>query len=212
MVVNLGNLNVHFIVDRSGSMGDKNKPVVVRGMNTKKTRFDYSREIFGSFVQQLGAYDDDGVDITFFNGGDPLKLVGVKPQRFDEEWAKITPQGGTNLSEALAYGIDLSMGRIQKNGEKNELLVVLLDGELDDADVNAVAQKIVNTTKKLRDRTQLGILFLQVGDDPKAKITLDIFDNEMRQRGAVLDIVSAKKLEDLENMTVEQLVDAAFSQ
>lgn len=197
--INLHNLDVIFAIDKSGSMGSMSP--LING----KTRWEYAAETIQAFAHELGSYDDDGVDLIFFNNSYQT-ATGVKPAVFQETWSKNSPGGGTDTAGALKWALNRAISR---RGEKNQLIVCLTDGEPNDR--QAVADVIVNATKQIERDEQLGILFVQVGNDPKAKQFLDTLDNDLKRYGAKFDIVNVKNIDEIANLSIQAVVNDAFN-
>src|SRR5258706_5455964 len=154
--INLANLDVRVLVDRSGSMTETDTP-------NKKSRWDYAEESIKALVKQLGAHDDNGIDIIYFNNQFEVS-EGVSADTFADTWKQHTPGGGTRMGPPLQKALDMAAKAL---GEKQQLILVLTDGQPDDQDV--VAAAIVTFTKKMDRDEQCAILFARVGQDPKAK-------------------------------------------
>lgn len=185
----------------SGSMGEPDAP---GGL----TRWKFAEEFFKSFVDAVAPFDDDGLDIGFFNS--QLQTVpAVTPNSFREEWNKRNPVAGTKLVEPLEWAFKLHFDRKAQGEGKSTLIVVLTDGEPQDR--ASIGPVIINATNKIDRDEELAVLFLQVGHDAQATAFLASLDDDLQGKGAKYDIVDAKNIEDVGKLSVAQLVEAAFN-
>ena len=202
----LANVEVAILVDTSGTMRKKD----VRGGNL--TRLQAVRESAAALADELEKYDDDGITIVRFAGTvelhDNVTRAGDKLDNLFEEFR---PMGSTNTAGALQKVIDKFLDKRQAQGNiKPACIICFTDGEPDDK--LAVAKVIVDATKRIKSRDELGILFVQVGSDQDATDYLDKLNSHLTEAGATLDIVAVKKLDDLEKLTPEEIVKIAFTE
>lgn len=188
------------IVDRSGSMSKVDT-------RSGKTRWKAVEESVESAARKLTELDSDGITVYAFSD---------RFQRFDnttadkvEEIFKGEPNGSTNLAACLNHAFTDYLGRKAKSQTKlnGECMVVVTDGEPDsEADVS---KEIVNVTKRLDSAKELSLIFLQVGDDPKATKFLNALDDELTKKGAKYDIVSTIPVDKLgDRPLTDVLLDA----
>jgi len=196
--INLANLDVVVLVDQSGSMETPDT------LN-KKSRWEYSKEAAQGIVSALAKFDDDGIDIIFFNRSQTV-YEKVKDSSFLEIWNKQSPGGGTDLVAPLSKAFALAEKRL---GEKNQLIIVITDGAPDDKD--SVASAIINFTKKMERDEQCAILFARVGQDPSAKAFLEHLDDGLVAKGAKFDIVDCDEIDAIAGKPLQDVVDKAFN-
>jgi hypothetical protein len=98
------------------------------------------------------------------------------------------------LQTALAdYFGRKSAGQIKANGE---MILVLLDGE--PTDRMAIARTIKDATLRMSRDEELGIGFVQIGEDAIARGFLTAIDRHLQSSGAKFDIVNYQQLETIE--------------
>lgn len=98
------------------------------------------------------------------------------------------------LQSALAdYFARKTAGTTKANGE---IIVVVLDGE--PADRMAVAKDIKQATHQMDVNEELGIGFVQIGEDLLAQGFLTALDDHLEQVGAKFDIVNTRLLDTIE--------------
>jgi hypothetical protein len=112
-----------------------------------------------------------------------LDLVGVLQKTLDDYFAR----KAANTAKA--------------NGE---IIIVLIDGE--PLDRMEVAKVIVEATQKLDNSRELGIGFVQVGEDLLARGFLKALDEDLMHAGAKFDIVDTKMMEELATNSLLQFL------
>lgn len=196
--VNLDRLDVTIICDKSGSMGETDTP-------TGQSRWAYAEEFIKSFVEELGAHDDNGIDIVFFAAAFQA-AEGVKPESFRQVWNGQRTGGSTALAGPLTWAIE----KAKKNwSDKPQLIVLLTDGQ--PTDENQIAPIIIGATKAMDKDEQLAILILQVGKDSHATRFLQQLDDDLESKGAKFDVVDVAPIEDVANKSVQDVVNKAFN-
>lgn len=105
------------------------------------------------------------------------------------------------------YFTGKAAGQQPKNGE---IILILIDNE--PTDRLAIAKQIVAASQQLEHNYELGIGWLQVGDDYITKGFLVTLDDNLREKGAKFDIVDHKPIQqiasdDLTNFLMNVLKD-----
>lgn len=197
----LEEFNLITLIDLSGSMAEGDQP-------NGQTRHKYTEEFIKPLVTAFSQSDPDGIDVAFFNNKlDPIE--GVTAQNFSEEWSKRSPVGGTYLAPALEWAFDLHFKWKAKGDGKSTLIVVVTDG--DPSDRTKIAPLIIATTKKMDRDEEMAVLFLQVGKDKGVTEFLRALDDDLESKGAKFDIVDTKAIEEVANLTANQLLEGAFN-
>jgi hypothetical protein len=114
---------------------------------------------------------------------DELELLGVLKKALDDFFAR------------------KAAGQTKANGET---IIVLIDGE--PRDRIEVAKLIVEATAKLENGEELGIGFLQIGDDLLARGFLKALDDNLMRAGATFDIVDTKIMTEIEENSLMQFL------
>ena len=65
---------------------------------------------------------------------------------------------------------------------------------------------IINATQKIDRDEELGISFIQIGKDKKAREYFKALDDLLEEAGAQFDIVDTITMDDLGNMSLEQVL------
>lgn len=200
--VTLEECNVYVIVDRSGSMSGRDMP-------NGQSRWDYVKEYATGLVTAVSKFDEDGLDVCFFD--DRLDIVeGVSDKNFASEWNKRSPRNSTMLEAPLKWALDLHFARKAKGESRSSLILVFTDGEPSDKKKD-IANRIIDASNRLGRDEELAILFIHVGTDRQAGQFLASLDDDLQGLGAKYDIVDVKTTDDIDKMTPDQLVEAAFN-
>lgn len=191
----LKNYDITVAIDRSGSM-------LAKDQNGGKSRWEAAQEATFAIASKAEQYDADGISIVVF-GGNTIKHyenVTGAGNLVNTIFAENEPASGTPTAKMLEECINRYFeAKAGGANPKPILLAVVTDGQPDDKD--AVAKVIVEATKKMESDEEIGITFLQIGNDPDAKSFLEKLDDDLTSQGAKFDIVDTKNLNDVENIT-----------
>ncbi len=204
MSLNLANLDVEFLLDKSGSMGTKDCA------NGKKTRWEYGKETLEALANAAQKHDPDGIVVTVFarnfrtyegvkSGGDKITAI----------YKENEPMGGTDTAKALKSRLDAYFARKSTGEAKSLVLFVMTDGAPDDE--KSVADVIIEASKKLDRDDEVAISFVQVGKDDDATRFLKSLDDELTSKGAKFDIVDTLPVDEVENLSVQELIEKTFA-
>jgi uncharacterized protein with von Willebrand factor type A (vWA) domain len=195
---NLQNYDFKILIDRSYSM---NAQDCENNLSRWRTAHKWSKEL----AHICSRYDDDGIDVILFDN-DVQEFNNVKASTVDEIFRNNSPRGSTRTDEALKVALkDIN----SKKAKKPVIILVLTDGEPNSR--QAVINEIIKTTKNINSRKEVGISFLQVGNDSSAKRYLEKLDDDLESEGAKFDIVDSKCYSDSKNMKAEDLLIAALT-
>jgi uncharacterized protein with von Willebrand factor type A (vWA) domain len=194
----LENRDYTLIIDKSGSMSTKDKP---GGLS----RWQIMQESALALANKCEELDPDGITVYLFSG---------KFKRYDNvNGAKVAsifqendPSGRTDLAGVLTDALNSyfqrkAAGKTPANGE---IILVVTDGEPDDR--KAVMQVILDASQKLDRDEELAISFIQVGTDESATKFLKILDDDLGRAGAKFDIVDTITMNDMEDLTLREVL------
>ncbi|KAJ7855036.1 hypothetical protein B0H14DRAFT_750395 [Mycena olivaceomarginata] len=207
------------IVDDSPSMTKE-------GGQKGVSRWSEARQALRTLVDVVAKLDDDGIDIHFLNA--KIVLPNMKSaEEVRKGFKSVTPSGwtptGMKLDELLRpYLIKLEAADIKPNGKpvdretgldiKPVNFVVITDGQAGD-DPKAVIIAAAERLQRLQDQnlnlTQLGIQFVQVGNDPWATKALKDLDDGLHRddKGKKIpDIVDTTPYASLNPVTADGLI------
>jgi uncharacterized protein with von Willebrand factor type A (vWA) domain len=204
MTISEGDLsmrNYFVVVDRSGSMSEP----VSKGSTI--SRWDAVQEYTLSVARECDKLDSDGIDVYLFNKSFS-RYENVTADKVKDIFASTGPQGGTDFVPVLK---DIFAHHFK--GDKPSTILVFTDGEPSDGveGQKAVAKLLIETANKLEADAELAVSFLQVGRDPAATAFLKKLDGDLTGAGAKFDIVDSKTCDDLDTMSITDILLAAIN-
>lgn len=200
----LANLDVALLLDFSGTMSTQDA-----GSGGSLSRLTAMQESAKAFATELEKFDPDGMTVVKFAG--KVKLYdGVTSTKVDDIFKENRAMGGTATDEALRQVAEKLLSKRTPGDPRPVFIGIFTDGTPDNP--VGLAQQIVNLTKKVKTRREIGVLFIQVGKDADATAYLTKLNNDLTSAGADHDIVAVCKLDDLEDLTTEEIVEMAFSE
>jgi hypothetical protein len=199
----LENRDYTLIIDKSGSMSTKDK---AGGLS----RWQIMQESALALANKCEEFDPDGITVYLFSGKFK-RYDNVTADKVSTIFQENDPSGRTDLAAVLADAIASyfqrkATGKIPANGE---MILVVTDGEPDDR--KAVMQVILDATQRLDRDEELAISFIQVGLDEAATKFLKILDDDLSRAGAKFDIVDTITMDDMEDLTLKEILLSAIS-
>jgi vWA found in TerF C terminus len=199
----LENRDYTLIIDKSGSMSTKDKP---GGLS----RWQIMQESALALANKCEELDPDGITVYLFSGKFK-RYDNVTAAKVGTIFQENDPSGRTDLAAVLADAVNSyfqrkAAGQIPANGE---IILVVTDGEPDDR--KAVMDVILAATQKLDRDEELAISFIQVGTDETATKFLKILDDDLGRAGAKFDIVDTITMNDMEDLTLKEVLLSAIS-
>jgi Mg-chelatase subunit ChlD len=199
----LENRDYTLIIDKSGSMSTKDK---AGGLS----RWQIMQESALALANKCEELDPDGITVYLFSGKFK-RYDNVTAAKVSTIFQENDPSGRTDLAAVLADAIASYLqrkasGQTPANGE---MILVVTDGEPDDR--KAVMQVILDATQKLDRDEELAISFIQVGLDEAATKFLKILDDDLSRAGAKFDIVDTITMEDMEDLTLKEILLSAIN-
>lgn len=183
------------VLDKSGSMGEASTTLEGR------TRWDEAQEFTESFARFAEKHDDDGITVITFSSSTKI-YDGVKADKVHEIFVSCQPGGSTNLAAALDEAFKKKF-----SSTKAAIIVVMTDGQPDSE--TSVKNSIITASNKIDKDGDIGIQFVQIGNDPKAAKFLSDLDDNLK--GAKFDIVNSLTREEAEKLTIEQILYLAIN-
>ena len=186
------------IIDKSASMSATDQAGGI-------SRWLAAQESTLALAQKCEQFDPDGITVYVFSGRF-RRYDNVTSDKVTQVFAENEPMGKTDLASVLQDALNnyfqrKATGETKPNGET---ILVITDGEPNDR--RAVIQLIMEATKKIDKDEELGISFIQVGKDRKAKSFFKALDDDLEGVGAKFDIVDTVTTEDMESMTLTQVL------
>jgi len=186
------------IIDKSGSMST---PDQAGG----RSRWEICQESTLALARKCEQFDPDGITVYVFSGKFK-RYEEVTAAKVAQIFMENDPAGSTNLSGVLSNALNSyfqkkSAGQGKPNGET---IIIVTDGEPDDR--KAVFEVIIDATRKMERDEELAISFIQIGSDPSATKFLKALDDQLQGVGAKFDICDTVTLDDLEDMSLADVL------
>jgi uncharacterized protein with von Willebrand factor type A (vWA) domain len=199
----LENRDYTLIIDKSGSMST---PDQAGG----KSRWDTAQESTLALARKCEQFDPDGITLYMFSGRFK-RFENVTSAKVAELFMENDPSGTTDLASVLKDATDRyfqakANGTAKPNGET---ILVITDGEPDDR--KAVMRVIIEASRQMERDEELAISIIQVGNDQTATNFLKALDDQLQTAGAKFDIVDTVTMDDMEGMTLKEVLMNAVS-
>jgi uncharacterized protein with von Willebrand factor type A (vWA) domain len=194
----LQNRDYTIIIDKSGSMYTKDQ---MGG----KSRWALMQESTIALANKCEELDPDGMTVYLFSGRFK-RYDNVTATKVVQIFQENEPSGATNMAVVLQDALNdylrrKASGKTKPNGET---ILVVTDGEPDDR--KDVMKVIIEASRKIDRDEELAISFIQVGNAPEATKFLKILDDELQSAGAKFDIVDTVTMDDMEGMTLTEVL------
>jgi uncharacterized protein with von Willebrand factor type A (vWA) domain len=198
----LENRDYTLILDRSGSMSTTDMP-------GGKSRWSAAQESTFALASKCEQLDPDGITVYLFSGKFK-RFEGVTSAKVKQIFQENDPMGGTNLAAVLQHAFDSYFQRkaAKQSKPNGELILVITDGEPDDQ--RAVMKSIIDATRKMEKDEELAVSFIQIGRDAGATRFLKALDDELTRAGAQFDIVDTITLDDMEDLSIAEVLMSAI--
>ncbi|KAG0150726.1 hypothetical protein CROQUDRAFT_57754 [Cronartium quercuum f. sp. fusiforme G11] len=170
--------------------------VLVDDSGSMEMFWDETREALIGLVAKAVQFDADGIDLHFFNDIRASTYGCRTTQQVKDIFRQVEPRKSTPTANALKRVLDPYLQKLHQaktNGSqvKPMNLIVLTDGAPDYG--QDPEQMIVETGKFLDGGryplSQLGISFIQIGNDEEASRHLASLDDDLRAKHRIRDFV-----------------------
>ncbi|NET56320.1 MAG: VWA domain-containing protein [Symploca sp. SIO2E6] len=186
------------IIDKSGSMSTQDQPGGI-------SRWETVQESTLAVARKCEEFDPDGITVYVFSSRF-RRYDNVTSDKVVQIFQENDPMGRTDLAGVLKDATDnyfqrKAAGQTKLNGET---ILVITDGEPDHR--KAVMEVIIRASRQIDRDEELAISLIQVGKDTMATRFLKALDDELQGAGAKFDIVDTVTLDDMENMTLAEVL------
>ena len=186
------------IIDKSGSMSTKDQPGGI-------SRWEIMQESTLALARKCEEFDPDGITVYVFSSRF-RRYDNVTSDKVAQIFQENDPMGRTDLSGVLEDATDdyfkrKAAGQTKLNGET---ILVITDGEPDNR--KDVMKVIIEASLRIDRDEELAISLIQVGRDAMATRFLKALDDDLQGAGAKFDIVDTVTLDDMENMTLAEVL------
>jgi uncharacterized protein with von Willebrand factor type A (vWA) domain len=191
------------IIDKSGSMSTPDQI-------GDRSRWEIAQESTLALARKCEQFDPDGITVYVF-AGRFKRYDDVTSAKVAQIFLENDPAGTTNLAGVLQDAVNnyfqrKASGKTKPNGET---ILVITDGEPDDR--KAVFEVIISATRQMERDEELGISMIQVGSDAQARKFLKALDDQLQGVGAKFDICDTITLEDMEEMSLADILMNAIT-
>jgi uncharacterized protein with von Willebrand factor type A (vWA) domain len=194
----LDNRDYTLIIDKSGSMATPDQ-------KGGKSRWLTAQESTFALASKCEQFDPDGITIYVFSGRFK-RYENVTSVKVTQIFQENDPSGTTDLAGVLKHATDnyfqrKASGQTKANGET---ILVITDGEPDDR--KEVMRVIIEASRRMDRDEELAISFIQVGTDAQATRFLKVLDDELQSAGAKFDICDTITMEDMEDLSLSEVL------
>ena len=186
------------IIDKSGSMSTQDQPGGI-------SRWETVQESTLAVARKCEEFDPDGITVYLFSSRF-RRYDNVTSDKVAQIFQENDPMGRTDLAGVLKDATDnyfqrKAAGQTKLNGET---ILVITDGEPDNR--KDVMKVIIEASRQIDRDEELAISLIQVGKDAIATRFLKALDDDLQGAGAKFDIVDTVTLDDMENMTLAEVL------
>lgn len=194
----LENRDYTLIIDKSGSMATPDQ-------KGGKNRWFTAQESTFALASKCEQFDPDGITVYVFSGKFK-RYENVTSSKVSQIFVENDPSGTTDLAGVLKHATDnyferKNQGQTKPNGET---ILIITDGEPDDR--KAVMRVIIEASRRMERDEELALSFIQVGTDQQATRFLKVLDDELQSAGAKFDICDTVTMEDMEDMSLSEVL------
>ncbi len=197
------NRDYTLMIDKSSSMATSDE-------SNGKTRWEIAQESTLALAQQCEKIDPDGITIYLFSGRF-RRYDNVTSDKVSQIYAENEPMGKTDLATVLQDGLNNYFERKEagETKENGETFLVITDGE--PTDHKAVIRTIIDAANRIDRDEELAISLIQVGHDKKATLFFKALDDQLQDAGAKFDIVDTVTVEDMQQMSLTDVLLKAIT-
>jgi hypothetical protein len=194
----LENRDYTLMIDKSSSMATSDTP-------DGKTRWEIAQESTVALAKKCEEIDPDGITVYLFSGRF-RRYDNVTSEKVSRIYTENEPMGRTDLASVLEDGLENFFQRKAANQtkENGETFLIITDGE--PTDRKALIRLIIDATQKIDRDEELAISLIQVGRDKKATAFLKALDDQLQGAGAKFDIVDTVTIEDMQGMSLTDIL------
>ena len=186
----LAKYQIELIVDRSNSMRHRDCP---GGLS----RWAWCGQQAQGLAKAIAPFVPNGFTMTAFAWQFDV-YKNCSPQNITDLFDHPNFEFGTKLAEALSSRLDNYLAQPPAS-TKPLLIAVITDGvPFPPPEQNMVCDVIIKATKRMKEKSDISVVFFQVGGrDLKGRDYLHFLDHDLVRNGAKFDIVKSIAFEDL---------------
>lgn len=193
----INNRDYTLIIDKSGSLATDD--------GNGKTRWEIAQESTIALAKKCDEIDCDGLTVYLFSGRF-RRYDNVTAAKIVEIYEQNEPMGKSDLKTVLQDALDnyfqrKASGKSKPNGET---ILVITDGIPDEP--KEIIRVIIDASQNIDQDEELGISFIQVGKDKKATQYFKALDEQLQEAGAKFDIVDTITVDDMQNVSLTEVL------
>lgn len=196
------------IIARSGVSRERNHPWFNEWVDAQASLIDLAKK--------CQEFDSDGLTIyeasSYLKKYEKATVNRLADLLQENNRSCVTNVIEINVVEAVANVLNRYFERKENNltKPKGEIVIVVLDKHGIDG-IGDIQQLIIKSTQKMDYAEELGITFIQIGDDATTRRFMTGLDDDLTQVGAKFDIVDTKYWHEVKRTSISQfLIDAIF--
>jgi uncharacterized protein YegL len=212
----LGSRDVVLLIDKSGSMGDRDCPPPLDGLrfpmrNGEPTagvsRWEWTEQEMISLSRDAAQALSNGMRVVLFDSNHTV-YERVHVNQVSQIFRHTYPQGSTNVAAALTSQLERYFSDRARGHRVRPLVIAIVTDGLPSSST-ALKQAILDLTRAVRDPSEVAITFLQIGNSRKGMKLVHELDDKLTQQGALHDLVDSKDFNELQQVGLAHaLVDA----
>ncbi len=185
------------IIDKSGSLADDS--------GNGKTLWEVAKESTIALAEKCDEIDSDGITVYLFSSNFK-RYDNVTVDKVKEIYAQNEPMGKSELQPVLNDALNNYFERKAqgKNKPNGETLLVITDDIPNEP--KEIIRTIIDASQKIDRDEELGISFIQIGKNKKATKYFKALDDQLQEAGAKFDIVDTVTLEDMQSMSLSDVL------
>lgn len=185
------------IIDKSGSLANSD--------GNGKSRWEIAQESTIALAKKCDDIDPDGLTVYLFSGRF-RRYDNVTADKIVQIYEQNEPMGKSDLKSVLQDALNnyfqrKAIGQSKPNGET---MLIITDGIPDEP--KEIIKVIIDASQKIDRDEELGISFIQVGKDKKATEYFKALDDQLEQAGAKFDIVDTITIDDMQNVSLTEVL------
>ncbi len=188
------------IIDKSEKMSQKRT-------QTQSDLWSVVKETTVALASECERFDFDGLTLYLY-ADDFERFLGLSTTQLKEILERTLLSGTAKLSEVLGHGISQYFYRrsVGLSKPQGETFIVITSEVIDREEVQ---QTIINASQQMLQDEEIGISFIQVGEDADTTKFLKLLDDDLQEMGAKFDLCDTVILQNIEpSLLFEVLLNA----
>ncbi|KAM3108037.1 hypothetical protein [Phormidesmis sp. 146-33] len=177
-------------------------------------RWSNAHDAILTLAQKCETFDPDGLTLYLSDRRQSEQFKSykhVKSSQITEIFEAHYPPATIDLLKVLQAILHEFFTRkaAQQTKPNGEMILILIDGE--PSERMAISRLLIHTANQLDHDSELGIGFIQLGDDLIARGFLAALDDNLKSTGAKFDIVHTQVITDLQSYSLTEFLQDVLS-